>query len=164
MKSLLRNLLMLCLLASVPAGARAQADNARQGRLNQLETAKIAYITEKLALTPDQAQRFWPVYNEFTAKRRDVNRRMRQLRTDDPEAQSDQQIRESLSQALALRQQEVSLEKEYFEKFQKVLTIRQVGKLFMAERQFTKEVLKRVTDRRGGRPGVGPRTSGSPAN
>lgn len=152
MKFLLRSLLMLCLLAAVPAGAFAQP-GARQGRLSQLENAKIAYITEKIALTQDQAQRFWPVYNEFTAKRRDVNRRMRQLRTDNPDGLSDQQIRDNLSQALALRQQEVSLEKEYFEKFQKVLNIRQVGKLFVAERQFTKEVLRRVAAQRGTPPG-----------
>jgi len=142
------SLLLLCLLATVPAVA--QRGGGSGGRMGQLENAKIAYITEKVVLTPDQAQRFWPVYNEFTAKRRDLHRRMRQLRTNDPDALSDAQIKDNLSQALALRQQEVNLEKEYFDKFQKLITIRQVGKLFVAERQFTKEVLRRVANHRGG--------------
>ncbi|MBD2716250.1 hypothetical protein KBK19_14515 [Microvirga sp. STR05] len=150
MNNLLRNLLLLCLLATAPA--MAQNGGRQGGRLSQLENARIAYITEKVVLTQDQAQRFWPVYNEFTAKRRDLSRRMRTLRTDNPDGLSDVQIKENLTQALALRQQEVNLEKEYFDKFQKVLSIRQVGKLFVAERQFTKEVLKRVADRRGGTP------------
>lgn len=156
MNHILRSLLVLCLLAAGTTGAHAQR-GGRQARLNQLENAKIAYLTERVALTQDQAQRFWPVYNEFTAKRREVNRRMRLLRTDNPDALSDQQIKENLSQALVLRQQEVSLEREYFERFQKVLSIRQVGKLFVAERQFTKEVLKRVATPRGGAlpPGAG---------
>ena len=150
MNNLFRSLLLLCLLASVPAVAQR---GGKGGRMGQLENARIAYLTEKVALTPDQAQRFWPVYNEFTAKRRDLHRRMRQLRTDDPDGLSDVQIKDNLSQALALRQQEVNLEKEYFDKFQKLITIRQVGKLFVAERQFTREVLRRVADRRRGTTG-----------
>jgi len=151
MKSLLYSLLMLCLLAAIPAVAQPGA-SSRQARMSQLENAKIAYITEKISLSQDQAQRFWPVYNDFTAKRRDLNRRMRELRTNNPEAFSDAQIKENLIQVLAIRQQEVNLEKEYFDRFQKVLSIRQVSQLYQAERQFTKEVIKRVADHRGGPP------------
>lgn len=148
MKYMLRSLLLL-LLAVAPALSFAQA--GRTERLSQLENARIAYLTDKISLTQDQAQKFWPVYNDFTTRRRDLNRRMRQLRLASPEALTDQQIRENLTQSLDLRQQEVKLEKDYFEKFQKVLSIRQVGQLYAAERDFTREVIKRVADRRGGR-------------
>ena len=149
MKYLFRTLLLVCLLAAWPlAGAHAQRGGGqRQERLSQLENARIAYITEKIALTQDQAQKFWPLYNEFTAKRRDLNRRLRQLRPADADGLSDQQLRESLNQSFALRQQEITLEQDYFEKFQRVISVRQVGKLFLAERQFTREVLRRVAGR-----------------
>lgn len=154
MKYLLRGVLAAFLLVAMHASSLAQGGRhqGQGGRLSQLENAKIAYLTDKISLTQDQAQRFWPLYNEFADKRRDVARRMRQLRTENPDGLSDQQIKDNLTQALALRQTEVNLEKEYFDKFQKVLTIRQVGKLYLAERDFTKEVLKRVADRRGGGP------------
>ncbi|WP_167856245.1 periplasmic heavy metal sensor [Hymenobacter metallicola] len=161
MKYLLRSVLAVLLLAAVHSPGLAQGGlggpGGRRpgGRLSQLENAKIAYLTDKIALTQDQAQRFWPVYNEFSDKRRDVARRMRQLRTENPDGLTDQQIKDNLTQALALRQNEVNLEKEYFDKFQKVLSIRQVGKLFIAERDFTKEVLRRVADRRGSTAGAG---------
>jgi hypothetical protein len=143
MNNFLRSLLLVCLLPTLPAVAQGG-----DGLVGQLETAKIAYLTRQVGLTPEQAQRFWPVYNEFTAKRRDLNRRMPQLlSTNDL---SEAQIKANLSQALILRHQEVDLEKEYFDKFQKLITIRQVGKLFVAEREFTKEVLRRVAARRGG--------------
>ncbi|HEX8425328.1 hypothetical protein [Hymenobacter sp.] len=154
MKLLFRSLLLLCLLATLPAVAQ-QGSEGRQARMSQLENAKIAYITEKVSLTPDQAQRFWPVYNEYSAKRRELYRSMRKLRIDDQNPPSDAQIKENLTKGLALRQQEVDLEKDYFNKFQKVITIRQVGQLFQAERQFTKEVLRRVADRPGRPPGTG---------
>ncbi|GAA4008194.1 hypothetical protein GCM10022408_20400 [Hymenobacter fastidiosus] len=154
MKYLLRSLLAFLLLASWSGTAAAQGGRGggRQARLSQLENARIAYLTEKISLTQDQAQKFWPVYNEFTGKRRDINKRLRLLRINNADGLTDQQIKDNLTQGLALRQNEVSLEKEYFDKFQKVLTIRQVSKLFLAEREFTREVLRRVA---GGRPGAG---------
>ncbi|MBF9221105.1 hypothetical protein [Hymenobacter ruricola] len=135
------------LLAAVPA-AHAQDGPGRGGRkgqrLGQLENAKIAFITNRVALTQDQAQKFWPLYNEFSAKRRELNRGGRLLRRDVTEGMNDQQIRDNFNQAFAMRQQELNLEKEYFDKFQKVISLRQVAQLFQAERDFTKEVIKRV--------------------
>ena len=150
-------LLLLSLLLSGTAAAQAQPGGGggrrtgmgarRVERLGQLENAKIAFLTGRVALSQEQAQRFWPVYNEFTTKRRELAQSTRQLRQADPAALSDQQVRDNISQSFALRQQELNLEKDYFERFQKVLTIRQVGQLFRAERDFTKEVIRRVADR-----------------
>ncbi|TGD79575.1 hypothetical protein [Hymenobacter wooponensis] len=153
MNYLLRSFLVV-LLATISLTATAQAPASHQDRLNQLENAKIAYLTDKISLTQDQAQKFWPVYNDFTTKRRELNRQMRQLRTTSPDGLTDQQIKTNLDQAMAMREQEVKLERDYFNKFQKILSIRQVGKLYSAERDFTREVIKRVADRRGG-PGRG---------
>ncbi|GAC1371849.1 MAG: hypothetical protein NVS3B25_33760 [Hymenobacter sp.] len=123
----------------------AHAQGGRPGeRLAQLENAKIAFITNRVALTQDQAQKFWPVYNEFSGRRRELNRSGRLLRREVTDGLTDLQIRDNFTQSFALRQQELNLEKEYFEKFQKVLSLHQVAQLFMAERDFTKEVIKRV--------------------
>ena len=150
--TLFRLLRLATLLLVLAPAARAQG-GARQGqRLAQLENAKIAFITNRVTLTQDQAQKFWPVYNEFSARRRELNRSSRLLRRDVTEGMSDQQIRENITQSFALRQQELNLEKEYFEKFQKVISLRQVAQLFVAERDFTKEVIKRVAGGPG-RPG-----------
>ncbi len=156
MNHLFRNLLALLLLLSVAGTAQAQPGGKRQERLGRLENAKIAYLTDKLSLTQEQAQRFWPVYNEFSDKRRDLNRRQRLLRTENPESLTDQQLRDNLTQMLAIRQSELNLEKEYLEKFQKVISLRQVAQLFIAEREFTKVLLQRLNDRRGGAGAVQP--------
>ena len=136
------------LLVLVPA-AHAQSgggfDGGRKGqRLGQLENAKIAFITNRVSLTQEQAQKFWPLYNEFSARRRELNRSGRLLRRDVTDGMTDQQIRENFNQAFTMRQQELNLEKDYFDKFQKVIALRQVVQLCQAERDFTKEVIKRV--------------------
>ena len=141
--SLVALLLMLAPTAHAQGGGGFGGGRKGQ-RLGQLENAKIAFITNRVSLTQEQAQKFWPLYNEFSARRRELNRSGRLLRRDVTDGMTDQQIRENFNQAFAMRQQELNLEKDYFDKFQKVIALRQVVQLFQAERDFTKEVIKRV--------------------
>ena len=146
-----------CLLALVasPSVARAQGrlgGRARAGqpggRLSQLDNARIAFLTTRLTLTQDQAQRFWPMYNEFVAKRRELNRAVRQVRLAATNSGlTDAQLRDTFNQEFSIRQQQLSLDKDYFEQAQKVLSLRQLAQLYQAERDFTKEVLQRATSR-----------------
>ena len=145
----------LLALAASPSGARAQGRlglraRASQpgGRLNQLDNARIAFITARITLTQDQAQRFWPMYNEFVAKRRELNRSARQVRqaTSNP-GLTDAQLRDTFNQEFGIRQQLLALDKDYFERAQKVLSLQQLAQLYQAERDFTKEVLQRVAGR-----------------
>ena len=38
----------------------------------KVEAHKIAFITNELNLTPEESQKFWPIYNEYSAKERDL--------------------------------------------------------------------------------------------
>ncbi len=154
-----RRLALAAALLLAATGAQAQFMNPRRPlraaqaeRLTQLDNARIAFFTTRLSLSQDQAQRFWPLYNEFVARRRELNRNGRLLRREQIESLTDQQIRDNLSQTYATRQQELNLEKDYFDKFQKVLSLRQVAQLMAAERDFTKEVIRRVAAAPGALP------------
>ncbi|MBR9845761.1 MAG: sensor of ECF-type sigma factor [Algicola sp.] len=40
-----------------------------RGKMNErIQAQKIAFITERLSLTPEEAQKFWPIYNAFEEK------------------------------------------------------------------------------------------------
>jgi hypothetical protein len=147
-------LFTVALLLHTPAHAQLTGRTGQGSRrVTQLDNAKIAFITSRVSLTQDQAQRFWPLYNEFTGKRRELNRTTRLLRRDAANPSlSDAQLRDSFRQEFALRQDQLNLDKEYFDKLQKVLTLRQVTQLYEAERDFTKEVLKRVASPPAARP------------
>lgn len=144
--------LLLLLLAAAPVAQAQRGGRAGGDRLGQLDNARIAFITNRVSLTQEQAQKFWPLYNDFSNRRRELNRNDRLLRRGLNDGLSDQQIRDNMNQSFALRQQVLNLEKEYFEKFQKVISLRQVAQLQQAERDFTREVIKRVADRRGSPP------------
>lgn len=150
LRSFILGSLLLAVVAAQPTQAQVRSRLGQPGaRISQLDNAKIAFLTSRLTLSQDQAQRFWPLYNEFVAKRRELNRTARLLRRDATNAGlSDAQLRDNFTQDFAIRQQQLNLEKDYFEKVQKVLALRQVAQLYQAERDFTKEVLQRVAGAR----------------
>jgi Spy/CpxP family protein refolding chaperone len=41
-------------------------------RLQNIQNAKIAFITEKISLTPEQSQKFWPLYNQLETERNNL--------------------------------------------------------------------------------------------
>jgi hypothetical protein len=58
---------LLFLLISLPAFAQ------RSGKMNdRIKAQKIAFITEKLDLTSDEATKFWPIYNAFETSRKKI--------------------------------------------------------------------------------------------
>jgi hypothetical protein len=44
------------------------AQTPEQGDENRVEAVKMAYITRELNLTPEEAQSFWPVYNNYVSE------------------------------------------------------------------------------------------------
>lgn len=61
--------ILLFLILSLPVLASAQ-DNPK--RDNKLQSLEIAYLTKELNLSPEEAQKFWPVYNQYSAEMRSV--------------------------------------------------------------------------------------------
>jgi hypothetical protein len=146
----LRRLLLLVLLSlGSIASALAQRSDASDGpRTERLESARVAYLTDKLALTPEQSQRFWPVYKEYTEKRRNLRREGGGLRGKDLSVMTDKEIKTAMERQFAVRQSELNLDKEYADKFQKVISLRQVAQLHRAEREFTRALIRRLDERR----------------
>ena len=69
---------MLGFLSLAPA--LAQDEDEETGGNDKVQSAKAALITRRLSLTPQQAERFWPVYDEFDRERRLNLKSLTQLR------------------------------------------------------------------------------------
>src|ERR1700751_2005111 len=55
---------------------------------NRLEALKIAYITNKLNLSPEEAQKFWPIYNQYAlelkvARLKEINNKSSEIELDE---------------------------------------------------------------------------------
>jgi Spy/CpxP family protein refolding chaperone len=139
-------LIALCLLAGYPVFSQE-----RGAAREKIETAKIGFITNRLNLTSEQAPKFWPVYNEYNAKKQEIRRGLRQLKTDSTATTAtDEKLLEGMKEMMQLKQKEVDLEKDYMNRFLKVINPRQLTELYHTEQDFRKELLKMLHDRRGG--------------
>lgn len=105
-----------------------QAQQPRDGE--RLEALKIAYLTKKLNLTTEEAQRFWPVYNQYVADMKKV--RANELGGD--EIEKDEKI--------------LAIKRKYQGDFSKALSPERANDFFRAEKEFYGFVAKELQQRR----------------
>ena len=128
----------------------------------QIEAMKVAFLTKKLDLTPTEAQVFWPVYNQFQDeldKLREGRRKDIREAKSDLENLSDKDVEKVVDGEIAFRQAELDILKKYHLQFKKVLPLPKVARLYRAEEEFKRDLLKKIQEHRenGGRPGPRPR-------
>ncbi len=134
--------LLLTLLSFSSTDAQAQRRNEEE--MKKIQDAKVAIITNRLSLTPEQSKDFWPIYNEFSQKKREMNRSMRQIIKSKGATTSDDQAMNSLKEVQDLKQKQVELEKEYQDRFLTVISAKQLTELYSAERDFNEMLLQRL--------------------
>ncbi|QHL86781.1 hypothetical protein GU926_04730 [Nibribacter ruber] len=145
-----KRMMALCLLlfcavfTQVHAQTKKETPEERKARYEKINNAKIAFIADKVNLTAEQAQRFWPIYNEHEARKRDLRHKAKQFRDENLASMTDEQIQTGLENRLAYRQRELDMDKEYMERYLRVITSRQLALFYRAEREFTKLLLDRL--------------------
>ena len=108
---------------------------------------KIAYITMELNLTPEEAQVFWPVYNQVGAEKMKVQKAVHEAysalkKALEDEAASDKDVDKLLDEYLAAKQAQADSSKEDLAKFRKVLSGKKVAKLYIAEEKFRRDKIR----------------------
>lgn len=120
-----------------------------QGQSDKLESARIAYITQKLDLSPEEAEKFWPLYNEFSKERTALQREYLKARQQYRKGQlTEEESKDLLQLGLRIKEREVQLERKYAERLNKVVSNRQLVALRKAEDDFKRLLLERLKDRR----------------
>lgn len=118
-------LLILLLMITSLSVIKAQ-DNPNAEKIQSL---KIAFITQKLQLTPDEAQKFWPVYDQYSNE-------IRSLELDNKNGP-----------ALENEEKLLNIRKKYLGSFEKVLGSQKTNKLFNVERDFREILIRRLQNR-----------------
>ncbi len=126
----------------------------------EIESMKVAFLTRKLDLTPEEAKTFWPVYNQFQGELDDVRENHRKQRNAAKEGMdnfSDKEIEKVVDGEIAFRQAELDILKKYNTQFKSVLPMKKVAKLYRAEEDFKRELIQRIQERRKAGTPEGPR-------
>ena len=143
-------------------GFACTAQTERQhSKREQIEAHKIAFITKQLGLTPEEAQVFWPVYNQCQ-KQREASRKKNREQFSAPggstpgekgkrknlDEMTDKEVEAMVDNEIAFRQKELNLQKECHAKYKQVLPVKKVARLYRAEKEFKRVLLKKMQEHR----------------
>lgn len=146
----MKKLLIIALVALMSVGAMAQqgegeGEGERKNRNHmerreQIKSMKIGYFTSKLSLSAEQSIEFWPLYNEYRALKRVqymvIHKLQKKIRAQKATAAD-------INQLIAIKAKLLTVDEECVAKFEKVISLDQIAKMFVAEDDF-KSVLVRT--------------------
>ncbi len=123
-------------------------------RMEAIQARRIAYITDKLSLTPAEAREFWPVYNEYLAKQQALSQKHRtwSLQIRNIDQLSDEEVARIAELEVKRLEESATLRRTYHEKLKEVLPIRKIALLYEAERGFNQSLVRESQHRFRARP------------
>ncbi|HLZ88388.1 MAG TPA: hypothetical protein VKQ52_14130 [Puia sp.] len=126
MKKILSVLVILCWL-TLPAFSQVRQQQPGAG---VIETMKIGYITTQLNLTPQEAEKFWPIYRQYSAE---VRQAYANYRVDNNE--------------IGLEETLLNIKKKYSVEFVKAIPPPKINDFWRVEKNFN-DILRREQIRR----------------
>lgn len=115
----------------------------------EIEAMKVAFITKYVGLTPQESEKFWPLFNEYENKQktlRATNRDFSVVSIEDINKLSDTELQKLIENHSAVKQKEIELFNEYNTKFMSVLPVKKVAKLYLAREEFKKHLLQKIRE------------------
>lgn len=150
MKRYLTLFTLLLILTHLSAENQQNDDAARKQRWEDMKAKRAAFYTERICLTTDEAEVFWPIYNELQEKKHKLHRSMNdQFRTAKKDANGKKIIdwAKASDDMINLRLQEATLDKTYHAKFKKIISPEKLFKYYAAERDWANILLKELEKR-----------------
>ncbi len=115
-------------------------------KMEEVKAMKIAHITSELGLTADEAAKFWPVYNAFDERERELRRERIGITRPKKRMQAEPMSEKDAATALARLEQ--NEEEHYKEKkklnaqLRQILPASKILKLSTAEEDFNRRLLR----------------------
>ncbi len=116
---------------------------------DEIQSQKIAFFTQELDLSPQEAQQFWPVYNEGWKKshdaRREINKTLKALNEAlKSENATDKEIETLMAKYFAAVKAEAQVQEETYKAVSKVLPIKKAAKTSTLEEKFRVMLIKQL--------------------
>ncbi|HIP49581.1 MAG TPA: hypothetical protein EYG92_11530 [Lutibacter sp.] len=145
--------LLIFIVLSTTSSVFAQKNK----RFEKIKAHKVAYITDKLELSSQEAEKFWPVYNKYEKDlhqleimdRKELVRNI--VSKGGVKSLSEQEAQAKLNELELMQDAIFTKRKEKFKEIQKTISAKKVLLLYRVEKDFKKELLKRLQQKRGGK-------------
>ncbi len=124
--------LLFMILMGGAANAQDPEPQIDGKKMQDIEALKVAFISKELELTPEEAQKFWPLYNQYSKELRELRR---SSKDDDDVLARDEKV--------------LNLRKKYKDQFAKILGVPRMNRLFESEGKFHQLLIKAMRKRQG---------------
>ncbi len=137
-------------LAVVPCIAQPLAgkhhDEEHQERIRSM---KVAFITERLSLTTEEAQQFWPVYNQYQKELKELRtKHAREMKQEKSVADfTEEEAAKYVECEISRLEETAKLKRKYNEKFLEILPVTKVALLYEAEKDFNRRLFREMRRR-----------------
>ncbi len=115
----------------VKAQTTDQSGEVTEQKQQNIEALKVAFISKELELTPAEAEKFWPVYNQYS----------KELKALKVPSSDEVDVLDRDEKVLNLR-------KSYKDQFTKLLGAQRMNRLYGAEGRFRQVLIKAIKQRR----------------
>jgi len=119
--------------------------NAQDGN-DKIESMKIGFLTKRLQLTTEEAQKFWPVYNQYDAEKKQVRQStigaIKDMKDDGDFTNAEAE--QAITKYIEFKAKDLDLTKKYVIEFRKILPATKIAKLVTAEEHFKKMLMKQA--------------------
>lgn len=138
------NFIMITLFCTLTISAQM-----RKERSEKIKALKIAYLTEQLALTADEAQKFWPVYNTFdkqqsklrNAHKANLKKVIKKNGTID--GATEEEAKKLIASKLDSDKKLHQIKKDFIDKIKSVISYKKILKLQVAEMEFGRKLMRK---------------------
>lgn len=133
----------------------AQAHRGEEWK-EKMKAEKIAFLTLEVGLSPEEAQAFWPVYNQVEKERDEAMfamiRAYKELSKAIEEKKSEREISSLLDIYLEAQKKLNDIENGIAARYKAVLPVEKVAKLYVAEEKFRRQQIRRLHHGGDGKP------------
>lgn len=120
-----------------------------QSNKDKIKTLKIAYITEKLSLSEKEAQKFWPIYNNFEDEKSRLRDDMYQSRKKiNIETASEEDAKQILKEIRLREIKKQNLENDFVDKLIPIISAKKILLLHKIEEDFKRKMFEEYKKRK----------------
>ena len=144
--NLFKTVILGLFICVISFGTYAQDKSDKE---QKIKSQKIAFFTEKIGLTPEEAQVFWPIYNSYWDKKNSIiadrKDKMTYFAENIDKLNNDEMVKYA-DQYIHYEMELAELLDEYHNKFKEILPIEKVMKIYLADYEFKTYLLRRIRE------------------
>ena len=148
---MIKKVIVAFVILFIVSDSYGQAGKRKQQMEDKIKSMQIAFITERLNLTPSESEKFWPIFNQMEAEKAAL---LSEKNSDASEGITDKDAQSVINKHFENKEKEIAIEKKYVEKLKAAIPPSKIAKLLNVQRQFRQEIMSTIINKAKGRRGL----------